>query len=333
MGVEHALEGARLVVAWAHGFVSMELAGAFRLGGDVDEAFAFGVERLAVALASSRSLTGIGSTRALRTCPERTAGTGDALAVGRQRCHPVIRSRSTKRSGRDEMLIWSERRNPRMREMIADAATVAWVGLWAMLGFRLFGLLAELAGAGRLIQDGGTGLRSTGGEVAAVLQGVPLIGDGASERVLGAFGAAADPMIQFGSDVERVLFIIAALLGMLVVAVAVIPWLNRYVPWRMERLRRLNSGARVIQRSMLHASDGAGERQLREMLASRAIHRLEYDRLLEFTPDPFADWKAGRLDRLVEAELEAVGLAGTRRSGRPPMTPRCPRSRSPDEPR
>ena len=52
-GTEHALEAARLVVAWAHGFVSMELAGAFRLGGDVDEAFAFGVDRLAVALASS----------------------------------------------------------------------------------------------------------------------------------------------------------------------------------------------------------------------------------------------------------------------------------------
>ncbi len=207
------------------------------------------------------------------------------------------------------MLIWSERRGPRTREMIADAATVAWVGLWAMLGLRLFGALAELAGAGRLIQDGGTGLRSTGGEVAAVLQGIPIVGEGASARVLGAFGAAADPMIQFGSDLERVLFIIAALLGLLVVAVAVIPWLNRYLPWRIERLRRLNGGARVIRRGLLNAPDGGGERRVREILASRAIHRLEYDRLLEFTPDPFGDWKSGRLDGLVEAELQAVGLA------------------------
>ena len=42
VGSERALEAARTLVAWAHGFVSMELAGAFRLGGDVDAAFAFG---------------------------------------------------------------------------------------------------------------------------------------------------------------------------------------------------------------------------------------------------------------------------------------------------
>lgn len=49
-GPDHALEAARTVVAWAHGFISMELAGAFRLGGDVDRAFAFGIDRLATAM-------------------------------------------------------------------------------------------------------------------------------------------------------------------------------------------------------------------------------------------------------------------------------------------
>lgn len=49
-GPEHALEAARLIVAWAHGFLSLELAGAFRLGGDVDAAFEFGIDRLCEAL-------------------------------------------------------------------------------------------------------------------------------------------------------------------------------------------------------------------------------------------------------------------------------------------
>jgi AcrR family transcriptional regulator len=45
-GEPDALEGARTFVAWAHGFVSMELAGAFRLGGDLDAAYAFGIESI-----------------------------------------------------------------------------------------------------------------------------------------------------------------------------------------------------------------------------------------------------------------------------------------------
>ena len=45
-GGAKALEGARTLVAWAHGFVSMELAGAFRLGGDLDAAYAFGIEAI-----------------------------------------------------------------------------------------------------------------------------------------------------------------------------------------------------------------------------------------------------------------------------------------------
>ena len=46
VGESTALEGARTFVAWAHGFVTMELAGAFRLGGDLDAAYAFGVESI-----------------------------------------------------------------------------------------------------------------------------------------------------------------------------------------------------------------------------------------------------------------------------------------------
>lgn len=43
-GESEALPLARTIVAWAHGFVSMELAGAFRLGGDLDVAYRTGLE-------------------------------------------------------------------------------------------------------------------------------------------------------------------------------------------------------------------------------------------------------------------------------------------------
>ena len=51
-GPYEALEAARTFVAWATGFVGMELAGAFQLGGDVDRAFAYGVDRLTESIAS-----------------------------------------------------------------------------------------------------------------------------------------------------------------------------------------------------------------------------------------------------------------------------------------
>ncbi|MBB2923540.1 TetR/AcrR family transcriptional regulator [Cellulomonas cellasea] len=54
VGEAEALEAARLITAWATGFLSMELAGAFRLGGDLDDAYEYAVARLTDALARDR---------------------------------------------------------------------------------------------------------------------------------------------------------------------------------------------------------------------------------------------------------------------------------------
>lgn len=50
VGDADALHAARLFTAWATGFLQMELAGAFRLGGDVDEAFAYGLRSILAGL-------------------------------------------------------------------------------------------------------------------------------------------------------------------------------------------------------------------------------------------------------------------------------------------
>jgi AcrR family transcriptional regulator len=50
VGPGDALEAARTVTAWATGFIFLELGGRFRLGGDVERAFDFGVDLLADAL-------------------------------------------------------------------------------------------------------------------------------------------------------------------------------------------------------------------------------------------------------------------------------------------
>lgn len=47
-----ALDAARTVTAWANGFLTMELSGAFQLGGDVDRAFEWGLARVIDAVAA-----------------------------------------------------------------------------------------------------------------------------------------------------------------------------------------------------------------------------------------------------------------------------------------
>ncbi len=50
VGPAHALDAARLLTAYVHGFTSMDLAGGFGLGGDIDAAFRWGVATLTRAL-------------------------------------------------------------------------------------------------------------------------------------------------------------------------------------------------------------------------------------------------------------------------------------------
>ncbi|PSL36928.1 TetR family transcriptional regulator [Labedella gwakjiensis] len=53
VGDTRALEAARTLTAWTAGFITMELGGSFRLGGDLEDAWRFGLERITAALASA----------------------------------------------------------------------------------------------------------------------------------------------------------------------------------------------------------------------------------------------------------------------------------------
>ena len=199
--------------------------------------------------------------------------------------------------------IWSELPVARTKEQIADALTLVWVVFWGSLVWQLFQFLSGFAEAGRTVRSGGEGLIQGGRALGESLAGLPLVGSQARDVANAALGGAGQPLADFGTELEQFIFVVSAVLSLLLALVALGPWLSRYLPWRWERLRRVRSAHRVVR-----TAPKVGREGVDRVLAMRAVTRLEYADLLDYTPDPFGDWANGRHDRLARAELASVGL-------------------------
>lgn len=200
------------------------------------------------------------------------------------------------------MKIWSELPLAQSREVAADAATAAWSILWVWIAWQLYTTLASFAEAARLVRDGGVNLRSAGVDISANTSGLPVVGEQLSAVVRSSITAAANPFVDFGSELETLILVLAAVISLLVLAVPLVPWFSRYLPWRVSRLRQLRAAHRIVRSSRVpnHVAE--------QLLAARAVYRLDYQTLLEYSPDPFGDFTSGRHDRLARAELATVGL-------------------------
>ena len=201
------------------------------------------------------------------------------------------------------MRIWSELRGARTREQVADLATLAWVGLWASIAWSLYQLIAGFAEAGETIRGGGETLIQGGRDLGSALAGIPLVGEGLRNAAEHAFAGGGSPIVAFGTDLEGLVRLLATILAALVLCVPAVPWLARYGPWRLSRLRTMRAGHRAIRVAPVLPSA-----EVQKVLALRAVTRLDYRDLLDFTPDPIGDWVAERHDRLARAELASVGL-------------------------
>jgi hypothetical protein len=199
--------------------------------------------------------------------------------------------------------IWSELRVARLKEQVADAATLIWVLFWGNIVWQLFQFLSSFAGAGRNIRAGGENLVTGGRDLGESLAGLPLVGSQVRDITRDALAGAGRPLSDFGTELEQFIFVVAAVLALLLAIVTMAPWLTRYVPWRVKRLRRVRAAHRVIRKS-----PNVTDSQIERALAMRAVTRLDYATLLEYTPARLGDWAGGRHDRLARAELASVGL-------------------------
>ena len=199
--------------------------------------------------------------------------------------------------------IWSELPLARTKEQVADVATLLWVAFWGSIVWQLFQFLSGFAAAGRAVRTGGQSMVQGGVSLGDSLAGLPLVGSQVRDIARDAIGAAGRPIADFGSELEQFIFVVAIVLALLLAMVTMAPWLVRYLPWRWERLRRVRAAHRVVRKA-----PDVSDIQIARTLAMRAVNRLDYETLLEYTPDPFGDWATGRHDRLARAELASVGL-------------------------
>jgi hypothetical protein len=199
--------------------------------------------------------------------------------------------------------IWSEMRVARMKEQVADVATLIWVVFWGSIVWQLFGFLTSFAEAGRAVRAGGLSMVRSGVDLGNSLAGLPLVGSQVRDIARDGFAGAGLPISDFGTELEQFIFVVALVLALLVALVTMAPWLARYVPWRWERLQRVRAAHRAIR-----TAPDVADHRIQQTLAMRAVTRLDYSTLLEYTPDPLGDWASGRHDRLARAELASVGL-------------------------
>jgi hypothetical protein len=203
--------------------------------------------------------------------------------------------------------IWSELPGARSREMIADVATLVWVAFWGYVVWQLFQLLSSFAEAGRTVHAGGVNMIQGGRDLGESFAGLPIVGTQVRDVVGSTFSSVGTPISSFGTELEQFIFVIAVVLTLLLALVTLGPWLFRYLPWRWGRVRRLRAAHRAIRVSTV-GTDATTDATTARILAMRAVSRLDYETLLEYSDDPIGDWANGRHDRLARAELASVGL-------------------------
>ena len=199
---------------------------------------------------------------------------------------------------------WSETPGRRRREVAADVSTWIWVAIWSVIALRIHNAISGFAEAGRALERGGEALRSAGTQLGGSLDGVPVIGHAVGDVTRSAFGGASEPFVFVGSELVDLITLVARLLAVLVLGVALVPWLSRYLPWRAARLAELRSATTAIRRR----PDRVSSESIDRLLASRALHRLSWSDMLEYSRDPLGEFAAGRYESLAAAELESVGL-------------------------
>jgi hypothetical protein len=187
----------------------------------------------------------------------------------------------------------------RTRQIVADVAVLLWVLLWIRIGLGVRETVRGALGPARSLEAAGDSLQGSLADVAARVEGIPLLGETISTP-FDAAAAAGETMRQAGADlvayVDRTALIAGVTTALLPVVLVVLPWLL----FRIAFVRR----ARAL--TLLLASEDP-----LDLLALRALATQPIGTLTKVSPSPAHDWRMGRADvvaQLADLELRRAGV-------------------------
>jgi hypothetical protein len=198
------------------------------------------------------------------------------------------------------MRLYPELTAPRNRAFVAALASIILLGLFAWAGLQVHDAVDKLAVLGEGVEASGSAV-SDGFEGAAdAVDGAPVVGDDIADGLRSAGEGSGGEVQELGRSGEESAHDLADLLGIVTFALPALLVLTRWLPGRIEQVRKLRAASEVM-----------GERatpERRRLLAMRAAFSLPYGQLLQYTRDPLGDLQDGRYDALVAAALEDAGL-------------------------
>jgi hypothetical protein len=188
----------------------------------------------------------------------------------------------------------------RIATVLADALALLLIVLFAWLGLTVYETVERLAVFGTGVREAGEAVEGGFESAAERVEGVPLIGGQVAEGLRGAGEGTGGEAAELGSRGEDAARRLARLLGVLTFALPAALVLVRWLPGRVQQVRRLTAASHVLA--------GSGTPERRRLVAMRAAFSLPYGQLLRYTRDPLGDLAEERYDPLVAAALDDVGL-------------------------
>lgn len=194
------------------------------------------------------------------------------------------------------MKAYAETSPLRLRQQLADTATLAWVTVWLIVGRALYRTIEGLRAATSEAEAAGAGFADRLDAAGRSARGVPLVGRELSRPFTGAADAGR-ALESAGAAAGETVHALALWLGLLVAVLPAAWLLARYLPGRVEWMREAGAAADLrIDADDLH------------LFALRAVANAPLHVLRKATPDPAAALARGDYGALAAIELERLGL-------------------------